>query len=161
MTNCRLNYVSQHLGVLAVLVAVSTIGRGGSLLRDDGYDNHLEQVLTSWAEGLSPSELAVTKTVVEDILARDDTNRTLGARLLHELLLTESPMGARGDEDIVLIKSVGLHLMASTELSHEAARRNSLLAAELVGYLRRQIIPDFTHLPVTSNVAPPPCMSDG
>lgn len=159
MKNCRLSYVSKHLSVLAAFVTLSTIELCGSPLRDDDYDKLFEQVLTSWAEGLSASELAVTEIVVEDVLARDDTNRMLGARLLDELLLTESPMGARGDEDIALIKSSGLHLMASTELSHEAARRNSLLASELVGYLRRQIIPEFAHLSVTSNLAPPPGVS--
>ncbi len=150
------NGILKHIGLSAFVIACLAAELAATEDAHKMNDVNLIQVQEAWADGLSSENMAATQDVLGDILSRDDKERTLGAQLLERLLMAEPPSGDVGDEDIVIFESVALHIMSSRDLSRDAARRNSLLASQLLGRLRQEIIPNFSRLPVTANVRPPP-----
>lgn len=144
-----------RIGTVAAVFACSSAGVGATEGARQMKDEKITQVETMWASGLSAENLSSTQTIVRDILSEDDPNRTQGARLLEKLLMEKSPSVGMGDEDIILMETIALHMISERGVSREAAERNSIVSAKLLGRLRQEIIPNFSRLPVPANIGPP------
>jgi hypothetical protein len=108
-----------------------------------------------WTDGLSADGLTNAQAFVDNILSEDDQDRALSACLLETLLTTKPSSRDVGDEDITIMESVAMHILSATDESREAAGRNSMLLSRFLCRLREEIVPGFSRLPVSANVAPP------
>ena len=155
MKTKHLNNFLGHITALAVVFVHLTVDVNGAEDAQEMRDSKLSQVRAMWADGLSADSLTNTQALVDNILSEDDQDRTLSANLLETLLITNPSSSDMGGEDIAIMESVAVHIISATDLSGEAARRNSMVVSRLLGRVREEIIPGFSRLPVTANVAPP------
>lgn len=151
----NLNNFMRHITALAFVFVHLTVDVIGAEDDREMRDSKLSRVRAMWADGLSADGLKNTQALVDNILTEDDQDRTLSASLLETLLTTKPSSRDVGDEDIALMESVAMHILSATDESREAAGRNSMLLSRFLGRLREEIIPDFSRLPVSANVAPP------
>ena len=156
--NMKTKHINSFLGqiiALAVVFVHLTADVSGAEDAQAMRDGKLSQVRAIWADGLSADSLTNIQALVDNILSEDDQDRTLSANLLETLLITNPSSSDMGGEDIAIMESVAVHIISTTNLSSEAARRNSMVVSRLLGRVREGIIPGFSRLPVTVNVPPP------
>lgn len=154
-TNKRQSHFERIIFFAAIAYALLNAFVGAYAEAETGPAAMIAKVEAVWAEGLTSSNTPMISLLVEDILSEDDLDRFRGAELLERLMEVKSPIGNEGDEDLVVLERLVLHLIASDSLSPTAAERNSMLVARFLGMLRSEIIPGFSRLPVSTNIGPP------